>query len=165
MLTISTFITAPIALYLQSASTSLGIDLQDGRLIPVDDWSDKNHLYQCKYKVVATDLSQLTEASPTYSVLSIQYMDTIQREHSRGSSILGHQLSIGVTSREYTDAVNIRDFAISAIEHGLESGDLSFPLYSWAGSYSVLTKTMPRLIEQNRMYLSRSTILLKLSKI
>jgi hypothetical protein len=163
LITLSTAIVAPISNYLQLAQNGYAIDLNCNKIVEIDRYSDSQFIPN--YEIRPFESIQFYEQAKNSNCLSVQYIDTLERETSYGSAINRHQISIISSSNNYSDSINNRDYALNIIEYGLINNELLFSGYSWAGSYSVLSRTGQRLIDKYGVYVCRSNILITLGKL
>lgn len=163
MITLSTNIVAPIGSYLKSAQNIYSIDVNTGRIVD-RDWEDVNQ-FSVKYDVIPSASIQFFDRAKNSNAISIEYVDTLTREHNRGSAINKHQISLLSASSDYSESVNNRDYALNIIEYGLERNELDFVGYSWAGSFSVLTRTAQKLLDTYGVYVCRCNFIITLGKI
>jgi len=136
------------------------IDLSLNKIVDIDRY-DVNQ-FVATYEVKPFESIQFYDYARSNNCMSVQYVDTIHQEHSQGSAINRHQISIISTSNDYSESINNRDYALNVIEHGLLKNELLFGGYSWAGSYSVITRTGQKLIDKHGVYICRANILLSL---
>jgi hypothetical protein len=162
LLTLSTSIVAPISNYLQSAQKIYAIDISINKIVDID--RDDVNQFSATYEVKPFESIQFYDYARSNNCMSVQYIDTIQREQMYGSSINRHQISIISTSNDYSESINNRDYALNIIEYGLNNDELLFNGYSWAGSYAILSRTGQKLIDKYGVYICRANILLTLGK-